>query len=444
MAELFVVPEVAAGATEVLIAEWLVEPGQAIKAGAPIAVIETEKAIVEVEADNDATLLRTLVSPGTTVEVGSPMALFGSEAEATGDIDALLAELGVSSDIGVRTASLREVAASEAESPAPGQDPAPQHQPHAPAGQHVVDPSTAIGNAGGRVFVSPIARKLLKEAGLTPEGIEGSGAHGRIRRRDVTAIIAASTAQTGQSPRGTQATSPVTTEAAPDAADRWTDVPHPRLRQAVARRLTQSKQQVPHFYVRRTAVLDELLTLRSQVNEAAPARVSVNDFMIKAIAVAHVRVPDANVIWTADALRKFAGVDIGVAIASTRGLVTPVLRNVEHSSLVQISAQVKSFASQANEGKLSQSDLEGGSISISNLGMYGVEEFSAIINPPHSAILAVGAGRPVPIAEGRKVKNRTAAELVLSVDHRAIDGALAAQWMAALVDALHHPIQLLL
>jgi pyruvate dehydrogenase E2 component (dihydrolipoamide acetyltransferase) len=211
----------------------------------------------------------------------------------------------------------------------------------------------------------------------------------------------------------------------------------------VARRLSESKQQVPHFYVRRTVVLDELLKLRAQINEASPTRISVNDFLIRAMAVAHTEVPDANVIWTDEAMHQFDRVDISVAVASERGLVTPVLRGVEKSSLSAISGQVKDFVVRANEGRLQQSDLEGGSISISNLGMYGVDDFSAIINPPQSAILAVGAGRPTPVAVGDKVKVRTAAELVLSVDHRAIDGALAARWMAALVDAVHQPLRLL-
>lgn len=442
MASLYAVPEVAAGATEVLLSEWLVKPGDTVKAGDPLAVIETEKAVVEVEAEADATLLRHLVEPGTTVDVGSPMALFGTQTEVGGDLDALLAELGVSGAAAPTPAEpKRDLPDTESESPAPAQDPAPQHQPAAPP-QNGADPS-----AGGRVFVSPIARRLLAEAGLTTDDIQGTGPNGRIRRRDVESAIDASSRPAEQRAVESEerqpfpAPSPTAAKATVGAA--WTEVPHSRLRRAVARRLTESKQQVPHFYVRRTAVLDDLLALRAQVNAATTTKVSVNDFLIRAIAVAHQVVPEANVIWTDEAMRQFDSVDISVAIASEKGLVTPVLRGVESSSLSSISCQVKGYVEKANAGRLQQSDLEGGSITISNLGMYGVEEFSAIINPPQSAILAVGAGRPTPVVVGEKVEVKTAVELVLSVDHRAIDGALAAQWMAALVDAIEQPMRLL-
>ena len=445
MASLYAVPEVAAGTTEVLLSEWLVKPGDSFKTGDPIAVIETEKAVVEVVAEVDATMLRHLVEPDTTVDVGSPMALLGSAADVGADLDALLADLGVqAAGASTGAAPRRDLPDTEAESPAPGQDPAPQHP--------LVGPpqNTSAAATGARVFISPIARKLLNDAGIAPETVRGSGPHGRIRRRDVERIIAA--AETS-SPAPEQIAAPTSAPAtsqpsgAPSAHEAvgasWTEVPHTRLRRAVARRLTESKQQVPHFYVRRTAILDDLLALRSQVNAATPTKVSVNDFLIRAIAVAHQAVPAANVIWTDDAMRQYDSVDIAVAIASEKGLVTPVLRAVETKSLTAISTHVKDYVEKANAGRLLQSDLEGGSITISNLGMFGVDEFSAIINPPQSAILAVGAGRPNPVAIGDQVEVRRTIELVLSVDHRAIDGALAAQWMTALVEAIEQPLRLL-
>ncbi|NIH82244.1 dihydrolipoamide acetyltransferase family protein [Amycolatopsis viridis] len=439
MAELLPVPEVAAGATEVVVAEWLVKVGDEFAAGDLIAVIETEKAVVEMEAEKGATLLRALVAPGSTVDVGAPMALLGSADELTEDLDAVLAELGVT---GAGTAEpVAAVPATASATEAASQGPSAGTTDAAP---------------GSRTFISPIARKLLREAGLSPDGVTGTGPHGRIRRRDVEHLVAAAASQAPAAPATPAApTAPSvpsvpsvpstpTAPSAPAAAavTGWTDVEHTRLRRAIARRLTQSKQEIPHFYVKRTAVLDELLALRARLNDAAPTKISVNDFLIRAVAVAHTRVPDANVIWTDDALRHFDGVDISVAIASARGLVTPVLRGVEKSSLSAISAQVKTYVEQADAGRLQQQDLEGGSISISNLGMYGVEEFSAIINPPQSAILAVGAGRPTPVVVGDEVTVRTAVQLVLSVDHRAIDGALAAQWMDALVTAIENPLSL--
>jgi pyruvate dehydrogenase E2 component (dihydrolipoamide acetyltransferase) len=413
MPELLLVPEVAAGATEVVIADWLVQPGTDFTAGDAIAVIETEKAVVEMEAPQGGTLLRPLVEPGATIEVGLPMALVGSPSDVGTDLDAALAALGYD------------------DAPAAAATPAPEPEP---------EPEPVRRAEGGRVFVSPIARKLLRDAGLTTDGLVGSGPGGRIRRRDVEGLIADS--------RTTSGTEDHTAAAAPappptPAEGAWTDVPHTRLRRAIARRLTESKQDVPHFYVRRSVTLDPLLELRTQLVESTGTRVSVNDFLVRAIAAAHQQVPEANVIWTDEAVRRFDHVDISVAIASERGLVTPVLRNVETSSLSAISRQVKAFVEQANAGTLQQRDLEGGSITISNLGMFGVDEFSAIINPPQSAILAVGAGRPTAVVEDGEVVVRTVAEVVLSADHRAIDGALAAQWMGVLVEALHRPLSLL-
>lgn len=421
MAELLLVPEVAAGATEVVIAEWLVTAGQGFKAGDPIAVIETEKAVVEVVADADATLLRALAAGGSQVEVGSPMALLGTQAEVGSDLDALL---------------LLHLGAAAA-------SPAPATSPEAPLVEAKVEspvpgPSSQVpGGPVGRQFISPIARKVLREAGVEQAGITGTGPHGRIQRRDVEAAIAARTSDTDAT--GEQRPGPVSQEG---LAGNWTEVPHTRLRRAVASRLSQSKQDIPHFYVKRTAVVDDLLTLRARLNQHSPVRISVNDFIIRAVAVAHHAVPQANVIWTDEAMRQFHSVDISVAIASERGLVTPVLRGVETSSLSAISTSIKTFVDQANSGRLQQKDLEGGSISVTNLGMFGVDEFSAIINPPQSAILAVGAGVPTARVVDGVVAVATSVTLVLSVDHRAIDGALAAQWMAALVAGLENPLSL--
>lgn len=428
MAELLPVPEVAAGATEVVISEWLVKQGDHVAVGTPIALIETDKAAVEVEAETDATLLRILADAGSHVEVGAPMALLGTAAEVGSDTDALLTALGV-------TAAGSPGAAES--------DPSPQHETPAPA---AAAPPQA-DQAQQRLFISPLARKMLREAGLSADGIAGSGPNGRIRRVDVQAAISAARRQAPARLAETVVTAQAVRETAPASAatsqGRWTEIPHSRLRRAIASRLTQSKQDIPHFYLRRAVRLDALLDLRKQLNGACQVRLSVTDFLIRAIAVAHTEVPDANVVWTDEALRRFDTVDISVAIASERGLVTPVLRAVEKSSLSAISAQVKAFVEQANAGRLQQKDLEGGSITISNLGMYGVDEFSAIINPPQSAILAVGAARPTVQVVNGEPAVVTAASLVLSADHRAIDGALAARWMAALAESLETPIRLL-
>jgi pyruvate dehydrogenase E2 component (dihydrolipoamide acetyltransferase) len=431
MAELLPVPDVASGSTEVVVSEWLVKVGDTFAAGDLIAVIETEKAVVELPAEHSGTLLRTLVENGSEAEVGSPMALIGTTAELDGDLDALLRELGVSGSEPTPSPVQRDVpgAAPQAASDLPNLVPAP------PA------PPLGTPRPEGRLFISPIARKLLREAGLSAQDVAGSGPHGRIRRRDVEAAISAGAAG-ATAPAVSGPVVAVTAVAAATTTQNWTEVPHSRLRRAVATRLTQSKQQTPHFYLRRSVNLDALLALRTSLNEDSPVRLSVNDFLIRAVGVAHTAVPAANVIWTDDAMRQFDSVDVAVAIASEKGLVTPVLRGVEATSMSGIASRVRGFVDAANAGRLQQQDLEGGSITISNLGMYGVDEFSAIINPPHSAILAVGAGKPGVVVQDGQPVVATIANLVLSVDHRAIDGALAAQWMAALVEAIERPLRL--
>jgi pyruvate dehydrogenase E2 component (dihydrolipoamide acetyltransferase) len=219
-------------------------------------------------------------------------------------------------------------------------------------------------------------------------------------------------------------------------------VPHSRVRRAIAARLTASKQSVPHFYVTRTARLDALLDLRRQLNEVSAEKISVNDLLVRAVAVTHAQVPEANAIWTEDAVRVFSSVDVAVAMASERGLVTPVLRDVQRSSPSAVARRTKELKRLADDGRLLQRDLEGGSITVSNLGMFGVEEFSAIINPPQSSILAVGAGTPGPVVVDGALQVATVVRLVLSVDHRVIDGALAASWMQLLVQAVEQPLRL--
>ena len=404
MATLLRLPGVTAGATEAILSEWLVGAGATVAAGDTIVTIETEKALVDVEADRDAVLLRQLVGNGATVEVGAPIALLGSAAEQHADLDALLDQLGVDGN----------VATAEPAPPAP--------PPPAPAAQ----------NGHGRVFSSPLARRMLKNAGVDLAGVTGTGPGGRITRSDAEKAIAA--AQVIQE-------EPARPEAGPYAGA--TAVPHTRLRRALAARLTESKNTVPHFYLKRTVRLDPLLKLRAELNEIASEKISVNDLIVKAVGAAHVLTPEANVVWTDEAMLSFATADVAVAIASQRGLVTPVLRGVESLTPSAISAQIKDFVRRADEGRLRQRELEGGSITVTNLGMYGVDEFTAIITPPHSAILAVGAGRPAPVVGDGQVWVETALPLTLSVDHRALDGAAAARWLQGLVQIIEQPLRLL-
>ena len=450
MASLLRVPEVAAGATEAILSEWLVEENAAFTADQPIVVIETDKAVVEVPAGSAAVLLRHLVRSGTPVEVGAPMALVGDEAEKGSDLDQLLAGLGVAvpgpaggnggaaadrPGMGsVHAAPEPETAAdpgvAETETAPPRATPAaPTNDDRSGSGTSTVPART------GRVFASPLARRTLREAGISLDGVTGTGPGGRIVRRDAEQAVAEA--------RVAPPSPPAARPAAGADGRGFEDVPHSRMRRAIAARLTASKQSIPHFYVKRTAAIDALLEMRRQLNEVSPQRISVNDLLVRAVAVTHAQVPEANAIWTDDAVRLFDSVDVAVAMASARGLVTPVLRDVQRTAPGAIASRTKEFKRLADEGKLQQRDLEGGSIAVTNLGMYGVEEFSAIINPPQSSILAVGAGVPAPVVVDGTVQVATVLTLVLSVDHRVIDGALAARWMDLLVKAVEQPIRLL-
>ena len=298
---------------------------------------------------------------------------------------------------------------------------------------------TLHGAPGERVFASPLARRLAHEAGLAVAEIDGTGPRARILRRDVERVIAA---RSSSATSGAPAASPVA-RPTPAAAASYVDVPHSRMRRATAERLTESKQTAPHFYLRATVRADRLLRLRSELNDGATVPVSLNDLLVKAAAAAHVRVPEMNVIWTDDAVRTFSTVDISVAVATERGLLTPVLRDVPSLTVTALAARVRDLVDRARAGRLRQDELEGGSISVTNLGMFGTEEFAAIINPPQAAILAVGAAREEAVVEDGALEVGQVLRVTLSVDHRPVDGVVAARWMADFVDLLEHPVRIL-
>ena len=451
MARLLRLPGITAGATEAILSEWQVGDGATVAAGDTIVTIETEKALVDVEAESDAVLLRQLVGNGATVEVGAPIALLGSAAERQADLDALLAQLGVTGN-----------GAGGAEPPPPPQPASHQPPSPEPLSPELLSPeplspeplSPADRNGHGRIFSSPLARRLLKNAGVDLADVTGTGPGGRVTRSDAEKAIAAAAAPAPAplTPEAAPAPAPPAPEAEPGPVPPVaakgpyagaTAVAHTRQRRAVAARLTESKTTVPHFYLKRTVRLDPLLKLRAELNRITTEKISVNDLIVKAVGRAHLLTPEANVVWTDEAMLSLAGADVAVAIASRRGLVTPVLRGVENLTPSAISAQIKDFVRRADEGRLQQRELEGGSITVTNLGMYGVDEFAAIINPPHSAIVAVGAGRPAPVVGDGQVWVENVLPLTLSVDHRALDGALAARWLQGLVEIIEQPLRLL-
>ncbi|MDG4820010.1 dihydrolipoamide acetyltransferase family protein [Micromonospora sp. WMMD956] len=463
MADLLRMPEIAANTEEAVLAGWPVAEGDEFAAGDVIATIETAKAVVDVEAPAPGAVVRLLVPEGTDVAVGDPIALIAAPGETVDDVDAALARLGLGTATGPTPGPTPTTAAAGA----PGPAPAPPRT--APAGVAAAPatppPAGAPATGAGRIFASPLARKLAREAGIPFDTLRGSGPQGRVVRADVEAAIAAAraaapavtpsaaapappAAPAGHSPAG--AAQPAAPAAAPGpqgaagTPDGDALVPHSRLRRAIARRLTESKSTVPHFYLRGSARVDALLALRTELNAAAPVKISVNDLVVKAVGQAHLAVPQVNVGWTDAGMRVFGEVDLGVAVATEGGLVTPVLRGVDRMSVSAVAAATRDFADRARRGALRQHELEGGSATVTNLGMYGAEEFSAILNPPQATILAVGAARREPVVtDAGELAVATVLRVTLSVDHRAVDGALAAQWMREFVAILEQPLRII-
>lgn len=436
MATIIRMPEVLAGTAEAAIQSWLVTEGQQITVGVPLAEIETEKATVEYAAENEGTLLKFIVAEGASVKVGDPIAIVGLPGESIEDPPAA-------------QAAQAPAAAPEPET-APDANPspvasAPTEHPSSAASSRVDAPARIVAGAGstgdrsgepsGRRFVSPLVRRLAKERGLDLTSVTGTGPRGRVVRADLERIPA-------------RAPLPVAAAKGAPAAvsvpDDFIDIPHTGMRRAIARRLTESKSTVPHFYLVADCRVDDLVALRKRVNETSSVKVSLNDFVLKAAAAAFVDVPEANAIWGENAVRRFTSVDMSVAVAIDGGLVTPVLRSVEKQPLTQVAANVADLAERARSGRLKQHELEGGSIAVSNLGMYGVAEFSAIINPPQSAILAVGAARQQAVVHGDEIAVATVMTVTLSADHRVLDGALAARWLAAFVSRIENPLSTLI
>jgi pyruvate dehydrogenase E2 component (dihydrolipoamide acetyltransferase) len=438
MAEILRMPEVLAGASEASIQTWLVSPGSTLVIDQPIAEVETEKATVELTAETAGALGRILVSEGDNVSVGDAIAVLLSEGEGDDAIDAALASAGLATSDVDRAHSALEPSGGTPD----------QAAPHVASNGHTVPTGS-----GERRFVSPIVRRLARQHGVDLGSLEGSGPNGRVVRRDLDHHLA----QPGQA----EQVAPSALVAAAEPAARGTvearrtpqaqasagfeDIPVDRMRKAIARRLTESKTTVPHFYLVADCRVDALMELRREVNERAPRKVSINDFVLKAVAGALAEVPEANAIWLGEAIRRYTSVDISVAVATEGGLTTPVLRGVERMPLSEISATVADMAERARAGRLRQHELEGGSFSVSNLGMYGTAEFSAILNPPQSGILAVGAARQTAVVESDgQLAVGTVMTVTLSADHRVLDGAVAAQWLAAFQRRIENPLSILI
>ena len=416
------------------LAKWLVKEGDTVQSGDVIAEIETDKATMEFEAVDEGTIGKILISEGTgNVKVNTPIAVLLEDGETADDLGATPVATAPAAQA---TAGDKAVSEGHPEKPAPAA------------------PST---NTGDRIFATPLARRLAADKGLDLAKIAGSGPRGRITKADVlkangagTAVAAPAAVDTPQAPAAPRPMAPSVSASAIAKiyADRETvEVPLDNMRRTIADRLTEAKQTVPHFYLRRSVEIDTLLEARAKMNAKLSARgikLSVNDFIIKACAMALQEVPDANAIWAGDRILRLKPSDVAVAVAIEGGLFTPVLRDAETQSLSSLSAQMKDLASRARDKKLAPHEYQGGSFAISNLGMFGIENFDAVINPPHGAILAVGAGIKKPVVrDSGAVSVATVMSMTLSVDHRVIDGALGAQLLGAICDNLENPVSML-
>jgi pyruvate dehydrogenase E2 component (dihydrolipoamide acetyltransferase) len=410
--------------TEGNLAKWLKKEGDKIKAGDVIAEIETDKATMEVEAVDEGILGKIIVPAGT-------------EKVPVNDVIGILLEEGESADA-IKSAKPAPAPAKQAAAPAGA--PAAKSSP-APMAMPVRQVSV---NTGGRVYASPLAKRIAKEKNIDISQVKGSGPHGRVVKSDIE------NARPGSSPGGpTQAPKPQ----GPDAkklADllgiKYTEIPNNNIKKIVASRLLESKLTVPHFYLTVECIIDNLLESRKDLNDKGGGafKLSVNDFVIKAAAMALKAYPAANVAWTDAAILQYEHADISVAVATPNGLITPVIKKAEEKGMQQISKEMKDLAGRAREGKLKPEEFQGGTFSVSNLGMYGIRDFGAIINPPQACILAVGAGIEKPVVINGKIEIRTVMGCTLSVDHRAVDGAVGAEYLQIFKKYIENPVTMLL
>ncbi|MCF3972835.1 pyruvate dehydrogenase complex dihydrolipoamide acetyltransferase [Paracoccus salsus] len=417
------------------LAKWLVKEGDEVKSGDILAEIETDKATMEFEAVDEGKIGKILVEEGSAgVKVNTPIAVLLEEGESADDIG----------DTASDAASKPAAPDADAE--------APKEAPKEAEATSTKAPPAPVSDKGDRIFASPLARRIAAEKGLDLAAIKGSGPHGRIVKADVEGAKPGAAPAKADAPRAAPAAAEAPKAASADAvariyADRETEeVQLDGMRRTIAARLSEAKQTIPHFYLRRSAKLDELMKLRATLNkqlEARGVKLSVNDFVIKACALALQQVPDANAVWAGDRIIKLKPSDVAVAVAVEGGLFTPVLKDAEMKTLSKLSSEMKDLAGRAKNKKLAPHEYQGGSFAISNLGMFGIENFDAVINPPHGAILAVGAGIKTPVVEGDEVVIRNVMSMTLSVDHRVIDGALGAQVLEAIVSHLENPMGML-
>jgi pyruvate dehydrogenase E2 component (dihydrolipoamide acetyltransferase) len=430
------------------LARWLKKEGDKIKSGDIIAEIETDKATMEYEAVDEGTLAKIVVPQGTQdVAVNSVIAVLAAEGE---DVKAAASAVRSAPAPKAPPSSSFETRPAGAPQDEAKRSPHPEEGAKAP-----VSKGEGGRTASNRIFSSPLARRLAKEANIDLTRVQGSGPHGRLIARD---IEDAKSGKGLRAPATAPAAAPMPMAASPSDAqiralyedDSYDFVPHDQMRKIIAQRLTLSKQTIPHFYLTLDCDIGKLLTARAEINEAAPKdkngnsayKISVNDFVIKALALALQRVPAANVTWTDAGMLHHKHSDVGVAVAIPGGLITPVVRNAEAKSLSTISNEMKDYAARARTRHLKPHEYQGGSTAISNLGMYAIKDFAAVINPPHATILAVGAGEERAVVRNGQLAVANIMTVTLSTDHRAVDGALGAEMLSAFKKLIENPVMM--
>jgi pyruvate dehydrogenase E2 component (dihydrolipoamide acetyltransferase) len=432
--------------TEGKIAQWLKKEGDAVRSGDLLAEIETDKATMEVEATDEGTLGKILADAGgDMIAVNAPIAVIMEEGEDKSALEAAVKAAEAEAKAAPKPEAKADAEAPGAAAPAPAKPAAPVKAPapvkaEAPPVPKPAAPqprSAPAAMPGDRVLASPLARRMAKGEGIELARLTGSGPHGRIVRADVEAAIA-----TG----GARAAGGIFAglgQSFPAAAARIQ--PHTTMRRVIAERLTLSKQTVPHFYASIDCDIDALLDLRKEINATDEAlNVSVNDFIVRAAALALGEVPAANASWAEEGTNYFSAADISVAVATEGGLITPILRSAEKKGIAAISAEVRELAGRAREGRLKPEEYQGGTFTISNMGMMGVRDFAAVINPPQACILAIGAGEERVVVREGEIAIATLMTCTLSCDHRAVDGAVGARWLAAFKELIEHPVRLIL
>ncbi|MDT8353740.1 Dihydrolipoamide acetyltransferase component of pyruvate dehydrogenase complex [Roseomonas mucosa] len=462
MATNILMPALSPTMTEGTLARWLKKEGDTVKSGDILAEIETDKATMEFEAVDEGVLGKILVPDGSEgVKVNAPIGIMIEEGEAVpSGAPAANGKGGEGNTSPSGSPALEAVkeaggkVAGAAEQPVPAPQPKGEAAPAASAGG---------GGSNGRVFASPLARRMAEQAGIDLGAVQGSGPNGRIVKADIeaaqkkggvqggAAVKPAAAAQPAAAPAAApQAEAPKPAPKAPAITAPHKAIPNSSMRKVIARRLSESKQTVPHFYVSMDIQLDALLKLRADLNARAPKdgpgafKLSVNDLVIKAAAATLRKFPNVNATWTDDAIIQYDDVDISVAVSIPEGLITPIVRKADQKGLATISNEMKDLAARAKSGKLKPEEFQGGGFSISNMGMFGVKDFAAIINPPQAGILAVSSGEQRPVVKDGALAVATVMTCTLSVDHRVVDGALAAEWLASFKKTVEDPLSLML